>query len=118
MARYVDYAQKTKPDDLDAILIADNEADPDTLKQILVKSLFESYDATAFDGAYKTVKAAIESKMTRSTYDSTGNGIVDNSEKLENHAANYFATASALDSAVSELEDEIEAVASQPARFS
>lgn len=31
--------------------------------------------------------------MTKATYDSNGNGIVDNAEKLEGHAASYFAQA-------------------------
>lgn len=36
--------------------------------------------------------------MQKTVYDTNANGVVDNSEKLENHAANYFATAADLSS--------------------
>lgn len=42
------------------------------------------------------IKSTADSAMQKSVYDSNSDGIVDNSAKLENHPASYFATAEAL----------------------
>ena len=59
MARFTAYDKKTKPDDTDTLLIYDDDASPDTLKQIDIKALFESYDSTSYNGTSATLKAII-----------------------------------------------------------
>lgn len=43
------------------------------------------------------VKKTADGAMQKSVYDADADGTVDNAEKLENHAAAYFATAAALE---------------------
>lgn len=45
--------------------------------------------------------------MLKSIYDTDNNGVVDNSKKLDGHATEYFATASALDTNVGQLQTAI-----------
>lgn len=42
------------------------------------------------------IRQTANGAMQKTVYDANANGIVDNSEKLENHAANYFATAQSV----------------------
>ena len=42
------------------------------------------------------ISAKADGAMQKTVYDSDNDGVVDNAEKLENHAASYFATASDL----------------------
>ena len=44
------------------------------------------------------IRTKANGAMQKSVYDSNANGVVDNSEKLENHAASYFATADSVSS--------------------
>ena len=43
MVRFTAYSKKQIPDDDDTLLIYDNDASPDALKQIAIKALFENY---------------------------------------------------------------------------
>lgn len=48
-------------------------------------------DAVAVTLGIAAIKATADGAMQRKTYDSDGDGVVDNSTKLENHSADYFA---------------------------
>ena len=60
MARFTAYDKKTTPDATDTVLVYDNEASPDTLKQVEIQALFESY--TMDNG--KTAKELINALQT------------------------------------------------------
>ena len=53
-------------------------------------------DAVAETLGIAAISAKANGAMQKSVYDADADGVVDNAEKLENHAADYFATASAL----------------------
>lgn len=48
---------------------------------------------------------AVATKMTTATYDSDADGIVDNSEALNGHSADYFATAQGLSNEVTRAQN-------------
>lgn len=55
-------------------------------------------DAVAVTLGIATIKSTADGAMQKNDYDKNHSGAVDNAEKLENHPASYFATASALES--------------------
>lgn len=69
----------------------------------------------------KALKTAIDSittdignlgggDMMKATYDTNSNGIVDNAERLEGHAASYFATVDGLNNAISNINYPVDSV--------
>lgn len=74
-------------------------------KTTIENVLTSTNTATALSAAQgKVLKDLIDTKgtgngdMTKAVYDTNGNGVVDNSQALEGHAASYFAKASEITS--------------------
>lgn len=60
MARFTSYTKKSKPDELDTLLVHDTEGSPDALKQVEIQALFEEYEVKSG----KSVKELIDALQT------------------------------------------------------